>query len=55
MDKLDGVGPVDNRPSSEELLHLVQYIYLYLYDRGHVTFDMWHMEGGEHSLKILGP
>ena len=35
--KLDGVGPVDNRPST---------------DKWHVTPDMWHIVEGEHSLKI---
>ena len=39
--KLDGVGPVDHRPSTNKLHHFVQkkkknYMW-------HVTRDMWHV------------
>ena len=41
--KLNGVGPVDNRPSTNNLHNFVQK-----------KCDMWHGEG-EHSLKMLAP
>ena len=37
--KLDGVGPVDNRPSSNKLHHFVRKKS----DMWHVTPDMWHV------------
>ena len=37
--RLDRVGPVDNRPSTNKLQHFVKS-------------DMWHLEGGEPSLKM---
>ena len=37
--KLDGVDPVDNRPSTDKLHHFVQKRR----KKWHVTRDMWHM------------
>ena len=37
--KLDRVGPVDNRPSTNKLHHFVKKKS----DMQHVTHDMWHM------------
>ena len=39
--KLDGVGPVDNRPSTDKLHHFVKKKMTC--DMGHVTCDTWHM------------
>ena len=39
--KLDGVGPVDNRPSTNKLHHLI--FKKNTCDTWHVTRDMWHM------------
>ena len=52
LKKLDGVGPVDNRPSTEKLHHFVQKKMTY--DIWHVTRDMWHVtrEGGVCSPTI---
>ena len=44
--KLDGVGPVDNRPSIDKLHHLVQQkkkTWHVTPDMLHVTHDMWHV------------
>ena len=44
--KLDGVGPVDNRTSTNKLHHFVQkknYIWHGTCDMWHVTRDMWHV------------
>ena len=38
--KLDWVGPVDNRPSTDELHHFVKKKKC---DMWHVTCDMWHL------------
>ena len=40
--KLDGVGPVDNRPSTDELHHFITYFFFFhvTCDMGHMTFDM---------------
>ena len=58
--KLEGVCPVDNRPSTDKLHHFVPKNKC---DMRHVTRDMWRVardmwhltsdtfEGGEHSLK----
>ena len=35
--KLDGVGPADNRPSTDRLHHFVKKIKKNTYDTGHVT------------------
>ena len=48
FEKLDGVGPVDNRPSTDELHHFVQKKrrqkkWHVTCDMWHVTRDMWHM------------
>ena len=37
--KLDGVGPVDNRPSTNELHHFVKKKKI----KKNVTCDTWHM------------
>ena len=59
--KLDGVGPVDNRPSTDKLLHFVQKKEE---KRKEKKSDMWRVTrytwrmtclGGEHSLKISAP
>ena len=42
--KLDWLGPDDNRPSTNKLHHFEE--------EKNVTPDMWHVEGGEHVLKI---
>ena len=49
--KLDGVGPVDNRPSTHELHHFVQKkkikkINDVTRDMWHMTRDTWHVWGG---------
>ena len=36
--KIDGVGHVDNRPSTDKLHHFIQQKKMW-----HVTCDMWHM------------
>ena len=47
--KLDGVGPVDNRPSTDKLHHFVRKkrkkkkMWHGTCDTWHVTCDMWHM------------
>ena len=44
--KLDEVGPVDNRPSTDKLHHFVQKKKKekkVTCDPWHVTHDMWHM------------
>ena len=44
--KLDGIGPVDNRPSTDKLHHFVKKKYIYIHvthDMWHVTRDMWHV------------
>ena len=65
--KLDGVGPVDNRPSIDKLHHFVwvkktkkqknikKNMWHVTRDMWHVTRGMWHFWGGEHSLKISAP
>ena len=42
--KLDGVGPVDNRPSTDKLHHFVQKKRkkIVTHDMWHVTSDTWH-------------
>ena len=51
MIELDGVGPVDNRPSTDNLYHFVQKKNC---DMWHVTRDTWHvtydMFGGVNIL-----
>ena len=67
-EKLDGVGRVDNRPSTNKLHHFVQkklQQQIVTCDLWHVTRDTWHMThdtwhfffwgGGEHSLKSSAP
>ena len=52
VSKLDGVGPVDNRPSTDELHQIVQKkkkkkcdMWQMTCDMWHVTRDMWHVTG----------
>ena len=54
VSKLDGVGPVKNRPSPDKLNHFVkkEEKKKMTPDTWHMTREMWHMVGGEHSLKI---
>ena len=54
--KLDGVGPVDNRPSTNKLHHFVQKnknIHV-PHDTWHVTHDMWHVTRDNWRV-ILAP
>ena len=61
--KLDGVGPVDNRPSNKKLHVCVKEKIIYYnmwnvtHDMGYMTCDTWHdMLGvGEHCLKMSSP
>ena len=62
--KLDGVGPVDNKPSTKKLHHFVKKQKTWQVtrdkwhmtpDRWHLTRDMRHMVGGEHSFKMSAP
>ena len=43
--KIDGVGPVDNRPSTDKLLHFVpkKKKKIVTCDTWHVTRDTWHV------------
>ena len=49
--KLDGVGPNDNRPSTNSLHHFVNFFIkknvkkVVTCDRWHVTHDSWHVTG----------
>ena len=43
IEKLDGVGPVDNRPSPNKLHHFVKKKKNVTCDLWHVTYDIWHM------------
>ena len=64
--KIDGVGPIDNRPSTNKLHHCVKKKNVTC-DMGHVTHDMWHVtcdmwhmthdlfEGGNILLKFQLP
>ena len=40
--KLDGVGPVDNRPSTDKLHHFLEKKRIF-FDMWHMTCDTWHM------------
>ena len=54
--KLDGVGPIDNRPSPNKLHYFVKKKKWHVtQDKWHMTHDMWYMVGGECSLKISAP
>ena len=68
IEKLDGVGPVDNRPSTDKLHHYIHFFFLFSWhvtcDTWHVTCDLWHMTydtctwhtgDGEHCVKTSGP
>ena len=57
--KLEVVGPVDNRPSTNKLHHFFPKKIHVTHDMCHVTHnmwqvtrDMWHVVAGEHSIKI---
>ena len=56
--KLDGVGPADNRPSTNQLHHFVpppkKKIHMTC-DTWHTTRDMWHMVEGEKTVKTSAP
>ena len=42
LKRIDGIGPVNNRVSNDELNHLVQkklYIYIYMYLKKKMTLD----------------
>ena len=45
---LDGVGPVDNRPSTDKLHHFVRKkrkkMWQVTCDTGHVTRNTWHVK-----------
>ena len=55
QEELDGVGPIDNRPSSDKLHHIVKkksdmwYVtcdtWHFTHDTWYVTRDMWHVQG----------
>ena len=65
--ELDGVGPVDNRPSTDKLHQIVRkkekkkkvtcdmWHVTWTHDTWHVICDMWQVGGPEHSLKISAP
>ena len=60
--KLNGVGPVDNRPSIDKLHHIVkkqQHVRSDMWnvtcDMWHVIHDMWHVVEGKPSLKMSAP
>ena len=51
--KLDGEGSVNNRPSTKNLQQFVRKKKKNVTcDTWHMTYDMWYVVGGEHSLKI---
>ena len=70
-EKLDGVGPDDNRPSTNQLYHFFQFFpqdtkknemwhvtgdtWQVKCDTWHVTHDKWHILWDEHSIKISSP
>ena len=59
--KLDGVGTVDNRPSTDKLNHFVRKKHVtcemwhVTHNMWHVTRDMLHVVWGEYSLKNSAP
>ena len=57
--KLDRVGLVDNRPSTNKLHQFVKKMTCDMWhvtrDMWHATCDRWHVVGGEHSLKFQLP
>ena len=60
VNELDGIGPVDNRPSTD--LSVKKIMWHMIYDMWHMTCDMWHVthdtrkvEGGEPPLKSSAP
>ena len=57
--KLYRVGPVITDSTETNFTTLLQKINKIItcnsHDMWHLTRDMWHMEGGEHSHKILCP
>ena len=50
--KIDGVGPVNKKPSTNYLHHFVQEKKRKKWDMWHVTRDSWQVGGGEPSLLI---
>ena len=66
INKLDRVGPIDNRPSTDKFHHFVQKkkcdmghmtrdMWHVTCDTWHVTSDMWYVWGDEHSSKFQLP
>ena len=67
--KLDGVGLIDNRPSTDKLQHFVNkpknerkkiyilhvtcYMWHVTCNMRHVTCETWHVVGGEHAYTHL--
>ena len=49
--KLDGVGPIDNKPSTDKLHH---FVWKKINDMWHVTCDMWHMTCDTWHMTRLG-
>ena len=50
---LDGVGPVNKKPSTNYLHHFVKKKWHLTLDMWHVLHDMWHMVEGENSVKKI--
>ena len=57
--KLDRVGSVDKRPSTDNLQHFVTHFFYVtlgmwhvIHDTWHETHHMWYVDGGEHSLTV---
>ena len=47
LNKLDGVGPVDNRLSTDKL-H--QFVCIFVRDTQHVTHDTWQVTHDMHGV-----
>ena len=53
--KLDGVGPVDNRPSTDNLNHFIRRKEkVVTHDMWHVTCDTWHVTRDMWHMTRLG-
>ena len=52
--ELDGVGPVDNRPSTDKLHHFVCDMWHVTRDMWHVTRDMWHVTRDTGHMTCFG-
>ena len=58
VSKLDGLGPVDNRPSTNKLHHFVKKkkkkkMWHVTCDMWHVTRDLWYYEDLEEKADSL--